>query len=83
MFVEAGYIAIGVSFALSIYISLAALSLIALRSAAGQGAITIYWLFTLVWSADTFAYFIGRGLGGPKLAPKLSPKAPLRSTKIA
>jgi len=58
----------------AIYIALAALSLIALRSTVGQGAITIYWLFTLVWGADTFAYFIGRRLGGPKLAPKLSPK---------
>ena len=58
----------------AIYIALAAHGLLALRSAAGQGTITIYWLFTLVWSADTFGYFIGRRLGGPKLAPKLSPK---------
>ena len=65
----------------AIYIALAALGLLALRSAADQGTITIYWLFTLVWGADTFAYFIGRGLGGPKLAPKLSPKGPSRPPK--
>ena len=58
----------------AIYIALAALGLLVLRSSVDQGAITIYWLFTLVWSADTFAYFIGRRLGGPKLAPKLSPR---------
>ncbi len=56
-----------------LYISAAVFSLLALRAAEGFGAITIYWLFILVWSADTAAYFMGRSLGGPKLAPKLSP----------
>ncbi len=27
----------------------------------------------LVWAADTFAYFAGSRIGGPKLAPKISP----------
>ena len=56
-----------------LYISAAVFGLFALRTGDSDGALTIYWLFVLVWTADTAAYFTGRGLGGPKLAPKLSP----------
>jgi phosphatidate cytidylyltransferase len=28
----------------------------------------------LVWAADSAAYFAGRAIGGPKLAPAISPK---------
>ena len=28
----------------------------------------------MVWAADTLAYFSGRIIGGPKLAPRISPK---------
>jgi phosphatidate cytidylyltransferase len=31
------------------------------------------WLFAVVWSADTLAYVFGRLIGGPKLAPAISP----------
>ncbi len=31
-------------------------------------------LFLLVWTTDTLAYFVGRTVGGPKLAPAISPK---------
>jgi len=34
---------------------------------------TILWLLILVWATDTFAYFTGRSIGGPKLAPSISP----------
>lgn len=30
-------------------------------------------LLILVWITDVFAYFFGRAIGGPKLAPKISP----------
>ena len=56
------------------YIALAITGLLSLRLPIDHGALTIYWLFILVWSADTLAYFVGRNVGGPKLAPKLSPK---------
>lgn len=32
------------------------------------------WLFGLVWGMDSGAYLFGRLIGGPKLAPKISPK---------
>lgn len=31
------------------------------------------WLFFVVWATDTGAYFAGRAIGGPKLAPRISP----------
>jgi phosphatidate cytidylyltransferase len=32
------------------------------------------WLLVVVWAADICAYFAGRLIGGPKLAPSISPK---------
>ena len=37
------------------------------------GFVLILILFGCVWGADILAYFAGRGIGGPKLAPKISP----------
>lgn len=31
------------------------------------------WLLAIVWATDTGAYFAGRSIGGPKLAPRISP----------
>jgi phosphatidate cytidylyltransferase len=33
----------------------------------------ILWVFVVTWATDIFAYFAGRGIGGPKLAPRISP----------
>jgi phosphatidate cytidylyltransferase len=33
----------------------------------------VFWLMFVVWATDIFAYFAGRGIGGPRLAPKISP----------
>jgi phosphatidate cytidylyltransferase len=33
----------------------------------------LLWLFLVVWATDIFAYFVGRGIGGAKLAPSISP----------
>jgi phosphatidate cytidylyltransferase len=38
------------------------------------GRATILWLFTLVWATDSAAYLVGRWVGGPRLAPRWSPK---------
>ena len=38
-----------------------------------QGMLAVLWLFLSVWSCDTGAYISGRSIGGPKLAPRISP----------
>ena len=44
-----------------------------LRDGDQAGLIAILFLFAVVWATDIFAYFVGRALGGPKLAPSISP----------
>lgn len=56
-----------------IYIGVPIVSLIWLRGDGTAGLETILWLMACVWATDTGAYFFGRGIGGPKLAPALSP----------
>ncbi|MGL4406490.1 MAG: phosphatidate cytidylyltransferase, partial [Notoacmeibacter sp.] len=50
----------------------AAISLVGLRNG-NQGFDAIILLFAIVWASDIGAYFVGRKIGGPKLAPKISP----------
>jgi phosphatidate cytidylyltransferase len=47
---------------------------IVLRSDGALGFVAIVFLFAIVWATDIFAYFVGRAVGGPKLAPRFSPK---------
>jgi phosphatidate cytidylyltransferase len=56
------------------YVGFPALALILLRVDSHYGFAAILWVFLVVWSADTLAYFAGRIIGGPKLAPVISPK---------
>lgn len=56
------------------YVALPVLALVLLRKHDVWGVHAIMWLMLVVWSTDTFAYFAGRIFGGPKLAPRLSPK---------
>lgn len=58
----------------AIYIAVPSGILIWLRGDAAPGMFTIMWLFAVVWSADIGAYLCGRSIGGPKLAPRISPK---------
>lgn len=39
----------------------------------GQGFDLLIWVFLVVWSTDIGAFFAGRAIGGPKLAPSISP----------
>jgi len=55
------------------YASMSGLSLAMLRGDDHAGLIAILFLFAVVWSTDIFAYFVGRAVGGPKLAPSISP----------
>jgi phosphatidate cytidylyltransferase len=56
------------------YVGLPAIALVILRNDPDYGTAAIIWVLVTVWSADTLAYFAGRIIGGPKLAPVLSPK---------
>ncbi len=56
-----------------LYLGLPGLLLVLFRSDQAYGIAAIFFLFLVVWSADTAAYFTGRALGGPKLAPSISP----------
>lgn len=55
------------------YLILPLVSLLWLREGDDYGRIALFWLLFTVWATDTFAYFAGRSIGGPKLAPRLSP----------
>lgn len=45
-----------------------------LRNGGTYGFAMMMLLFAIIWCTDIFAYFGGRSLGGPKLAPSISPK---------
>lgn len=60
------------------YCLLPAVSLLWIRERAefagiGTGFDLLIWVFLVVWSTDIGAYFAGRAIGGPKLAPSISP----------
>ena len=61
-----------------VYCLLPAISLLWIRERAeyegiGTGFDLLIWVFLVVWSTDIGAYFAGRAIGGPKLAPSISP----------
>lgn len=56
------------------YVSLPPIALVVLRDDPGYGVAAIVLVMLMVWAADTLAYFAGRIIGGPKLAPRISPK---------
>lgn len=55
------------------YSGLTGLSLSAIRAADASGLIAMLFVFAVVWATDILAYFVGRAVGGPKLAPRISP----------
>jgi phosphatidate cytidylyltransferase len=55
------------------YVAIPVISLIWLRGQDDAGLRHMIWLLALVWATDTAAYAAGRSLGGPKLAPAISP----------
>ncbi len=56
------------------YIGLPCLAVLWLRYDAATGTALVYWLLASIWATDTGAYVVGRTVGGPKLAPRISPK---------
>jgi phosphatidate cytidylyltransferase len=55
------------------YAASSGLALATLRGSDAAGLKAILFLFAVVWATDIFAYFVGRAVGGPKLAPSISP----------
>ncbi len=55
------------------YAGLSGISLSLLREGGHAGLIAILFLFAVVWATDMLAFFVGRRIGGPKLAPSISP----------
>ncbi|MEO3999763.1 phosphatidate cytidylyltransferase [Mesorhizobium sp. CAU 1732] len=55
------------------YAGLSGLSLSLVRGDDSSGFAATLFLFAIVWSTDILAYFVGKAVGGPKLAPSISP----------
>jgi phosphatidate cytidylyltransferase len=55
------------------YVALPALALVWLRRDADWGLAAVLFVFAVVWATDVAAYAAGRMIGGPKLAPTISP----------
>ena len=64
-----GWISLGV-----LYVGAWAVAVFWLRADPTGGREAVFWLVSVCVATDSGAYFIGRILGGPKLAPRLSPK---------
>lgn len=56
-----------------LYIGAACIALVVLRAVPDSGVLLIVWLLAVIWATDIGAYFAGRGIGGRKLAPTISP----------
>ena len=56
-----------------VYVAVPATACIYLRADAEIGRALIMWLFVVVWTTDAGAFIVGRAIGGPKLAPRISP----------
>jgi phosphatidate cytidylyltransferase len=64
-----GWVAVGIFYAAAMFIAP-----VVLRADAQFGMAVILLLFAVVWTTDIVGYFAGRAIGGPKLAPSVSPK---------
>ncbi|MGY6707843.1 MAG: phosphatidate cytidylyltransferase [Rhizobiaceae bacterium] len=56
-----------------LYAGLSCIALAMLRGDDAAGLSAILFLFAVVWVTDIAAYFVGRAIGGAKLAPRISP----------
>lgn len=56
-----------------LWIGLPCVALLWLRDAGPEGRATVLWLVAVVAATDIGGYTLGRAVGGPKLAPRISP----------
>ena len=57
-----------------LYAAVAEFASVVLRLDAEKGFIALIFVLLIVWVTDSGGYFAGRGIGGPKLWPRVSPK---------
>jgi len=65
----AGWLALG-----ALWLAVPCILLLWLSRPDGIGPRTVLWIFAVVWATDIGAYAVGRQLGGPRLAPRWSPR---------
>jgi phosphatidate cytidylyltransferase len=58
----------------ALWVALPCVCLLWLAREAAVGRATLLWLLAVVWATDIGAYAVGRGVGGPRLAPRWSPR---------
>ena len=56
-----------------VYVGVPTLALVWLRNDLVGGIDHMLWFLAVIWSTDICAYFAGRTIGGPRLAPRISP----------
>ena len=56
-----------------VYIALPVMAVLWLRGNDSAGSVIVVWLLVVVWASDIGAYATGRLVGGPRLAPTISP----------
>lgn len=56
------------------YVLVPIFSVLWLREVPAEGFDLSLWLLTIVWATDIGAYLVGSKVGGPRLAPRISPK---------
>ena len=57
-----------------VYAAVAEVASVLVRQDPVNGFAALFFVLLVVWAADIGGYFAGRGIGGPKLWPKVSPK---------
>lgn len=65
--------AVGLPLGGALWIALAGAGLVWLRADPAVGRANLLFVLLIVWGSDIGAYLVGRWLGGPKLAPLISP----------